>query len=220
MNGHMDQLSQSGWIIRQVDPTKEPQLAKRRNVNRLPSLVILKQGKEVDRLVGKTPTTNSSNDCHLIFRPMYLLTCRFTSINQSAENRSLSTNAANHSAPSSSPSYQRSQDDLSTLPHLQPHQESFATSSLSPNVFARASTSNHDSGLQTFAPAQDDLAVQPASFTSPSAPAALCSPLFVSRSKMASSLRLVLARLSINMAMKYSSSPVDIFSAKEPDAAR
>lgn len=52
MRPAMDRLTSEGWVIRHVDVDRERDLADRFQVRSLPTVVILCQGKEVDRLMG------------------------------------------------------------------------------------------------------------------------------------------------------------------------
>jgi thiol-disulfide isomerase/thioredoxin len=53
MSKSIDQLSEEGWLIRQIDVDREKTLVQRWQIKQLPTLVILKDGLEVDRVVGK-----------------------------------------------------------------------------------------------------------------------------------------------------------------------
>jgi thiol-disulfide isomerase/thioredoxin len=53
MSKSIDQISEQGWLIRQIDVDREKTLVKRWQVKQLPTLIILKDGREVDRIVGK-----------------------------------------------------------------------------------------------------------------------------------------------------------------------
>lgn len=48
----MKQLVDQGWIVRQIDVDREPHHAGRWKVERLPTLIVLADGEEVDRIVG------------------------------------------------------------------------------------------------------------------------------------------------------------------------
>lgn len=48
------ELQADGWIVRQVDAAREPHLVTRWQVDRWPTWVVLKHGKEVDRIVQPT----------------------------------------------------------------------------------------------------------------------------------------------------------------------
>ena len=52
MSGSMDQLSQQGWLIRQVNVESEKELVARWRVTELPTLIVLKHGREIDRMTG------------------------------------------------------------------------------------------------------------------------------------------------------------------------
>jgi len=45
-------MEHAGFPIRQIDITDDPELAKRFKVERIPTLVLLVKGKEVERFVG------------------------------------------------------------------------------------------------------------------------------------------------------------------------
>jgi thiol-disulfide isomerase/thioredoxin len=49
----IQQLSSEGWIIREIDAYVEANLAQRWQVDRLPTLVVLADGEEVDRIMGE-----------------------------------------------------------------------------------------------------------------------------------------------------------------------
>ncbi len=46
-------LQRDGWIVRQVDAYREPNLTQRWKVDRLPTLIVLVDGEEVDRVMGE-----------------------------------------------------------------------------------------------------------------------------------------------------------------------
>jgi thiol-disulfide isomerase/thioredoxin len=48
----IDRLVQEGWIIRQIDATRDRELAERWRITQIPTIVVLHRGKEVDRIVG------------------------------------------------------------------------------------------------------------------------------------------------------------------------
>ena len=48
----LQRMEHSGFPVRQIDITKEPELAKRFSVDRIPTLVLMVEGKEVERFVG------------------------------------------------------------------------------------------------------------------------------------------------------------------------
>jgi thiol-disulfide isomerase/thioredoxin len=48
----LDRLTSEGWSIRRIDTDLEPHLAKRFEVQSLPTIVILRDGQQVDRIVG------------------------------------------------------------------------------------------------------------------------------------------------------------------------
>ncbi|RLT11153.1 MAG: hypothetical protein DWI22_02145 [Planctomycetota bacterium] len=50
----LQRMEQGGFPIRQIDITEDPELTKRFNVDRIPTLVLLVEGKEVRRFVGLT----------------------------------------------------------------------------------------------------------------------------------------------------------------------
>ncbi|MEJ7593100.1 MAG: trypsin-like peptidase domain-containing protein [Planctomycetaceae bacterium] len=50
----LQRMEHAGYPIRQIDITEEPELTKRFNVDRIPTLVLLVEGKEVRRFVGLT----------------------------------------------------------------------------------------------------------------------------------------------------------------------
>ncbi len=52
MNGTLDQLSQQGWLIRQIDVDKEKAFVQRWKVTELPTVIVLKDSREIDRMVG------------------------------------------------------------------------------------------------------------------------------------------------------------------------
>lgn len=52
MQRNVGKVVESGWAIRFVDVKREPEIAIRRHVENLPTLVLLRNGREVDRIVG------------------------------------------------------------------------------------------------------------------------------------------------------------------------
>ncbi len=46
-------LVEEGWILREVDAYRETRLTQRWNVDRLPTMIVLVDGEEVDRLMGE-----------------------------------------------------------------------------------------------------------------------------------------------------------------------
>ena len=50
----LQRMEQAGFPIRQIDITEDPELSRRFNVDRIPTLVLLVEGKEVRRFVGLT----------------------------------------------------------------------------------------------------------------------------------------------------------------------
>ena len=48
----MQHLVQQGWIVRQIDADKEAHHVQRWQVSRLPTIIVLRDGEEVDRIVG------------------------------------------------------------------------------------------------------------------------------------------------------------------------
>jgi len=50
----LQRMEQGGFPIRQIDITEDPELTKRFNVDRIPTLVLMVEGKEVRRFVGLT----------------------------------------------------------------------------------------------------------------------------------------------------------------------
>ncbi len=60
MNKTIEQLSEQGWLIRQVDVDSEKDLVQRWQVTQLPTLIILKDGRELDRVTGKMSFTELS----------------------------------------------------------------------------------------------------------------------------------------------------------------
>ena len=48
----LQRMEHAGFPVRQIDITKEPELARRFSVDRIPTLVLLVEGKEVERFVG------------------------------------------------------------------------------------------------------------------------------------------------------------------------
>ncbi len=52
MSGSLDQLSEQGWLIRQINVDKEKDLVKRWKVTELPTLIVLKDSREIDRMTG------------------------------------------------------------------------------------------------------------------------------------------------------------------------
>ncbi len=50
----LQRMEQAGFPIRQIEITEDPELTKRFNVDRIPTLVLLVEGKEVRRFVGLT----------------------------------------------------------------------------------------------------------------------------------------------------------------------
>ena len=50
----LQRMEQAGFPIRQIDISDDPELTKRFNVDRIPTLVLLVEGKEVRRFVGLT----------------------------------------------------------------------------------------------------------------------------------------------------------------------
>ncbi|HIZ23282.1 MAG TPA: thioredoxin [Candidatus Blautia faecigallinarum] len=51
----VDELSQEGFAVGKVDVDQEPGLAQQFGVMSIPTLIIFKNGKEAERLVGLTP---------------------------------------------------------------------------------------------------------------------------------------------------------------------
>lgn len=51
----VEELSQEGYYVGKVDVDQEPGLAQQFKVMSIPTLLIFKDGKEVQRLVGLTP---------------------------------------------------------------------------------------------------------------------------------------------------------------------
>jgi thiol-disulfide isomerase/thioredoxin len=52
MQPAIEQLAQQGWVIRNVDVDLEKSIVQRMKVSHLPTLLILKNGREVDRITG------------------------------------------------------------------------------------------------------------------------------------------------------------------------
>jgi thioredoxin-like negative regulator of GroEL len=48
----LQRMEHAGFPVRQIDITKEPELAKRFSVDRIPTLVLMVEGREVERFVG------------------------------------------------------------------------------------------------------------------------------------------------------------------------
>ena len=53
MSKPIEQLSEQGWLIRQIDVDREKSLVQRWKVTSLPTLIILLDGREIDRIAGK-----------------------------------------------------------------------------------------------------------------------------------------------------------------------
>ncbi len=51
----VDQLVSEGWIFRSVNVDREPDFAQRWHVTQLPTLIVVQNGREVDRVVGAMP---------------------------------------------------------------------------------------------------------------------------------------------------------------------
>ncbi len=51
----IDQLINEGWIIRQVDVERESDFAARWRIAHLPTLIVIRDGREIDRIIGAMP---------------------------------------------------------------------------------------------------------------------------------------------------------------------
>lgn len=51
----IDELAEEGYAVGKVDVDQEPDLAQRYQVMSIPTLLVFKGGKEVNRMVGLTP---------------------------------------------------------------------------------------------------------------------------------------------------------------------
>ncbi len=63
----IEQLADKGWLIRQVDVDREKDIVQRWKVTQLPTLIVLRGGKEVDRILGRR-VCRISRPSWLVFR--------------------------------------------------------------------------------------------------------------------------------------------------------
>ena len=57
----LQRMEHAGFPVRQIDITEDPELAKRFKVDRIPTLVLLVEGKEIRRFVGKSIANHIKN---------------------------------------------------------------------------------------------------------------------------------------------------------------